>query len=351
MNNKDNAMGKKMTIADLMLIVFVSVFVVACSLVAAVFIPVDGIAKQPKEIYITYGTGLKKISNILKSEGLIRNTLAFELYAVATRSNRKYQAGEYEFSGSQSAAEISDKLVKGDVKKHQIVVPEGSDIGDIDRIMSDSGMLKSGNVIAAVADKTFLVSIGIQTQSAEGMLFPDTYYIIRGETPGKIIQTMHERFMQKTAIDINRTYDIQGYKTSGYKVLVMASIIEKESRLDIERFLVSSVFYNRLKSPEAYQRRLESCATVRYALHKKKGIITYKDIKVENPYNTYIRIGLPPGPICNPGIESMAAALNPAISKFRYFVLYENGEHTFSETLEQHNNAKILNKRIRQGQE
>jgi UPF0755 protein len=133
---------------------------------------------------------------------------------------------------------------------------------------------------------------------------------------------------------------VAGLSMSGYKLLKLASIIEKESNLDLERPKVASVFYNRMKSPEAYQRRLESCATVRYALNKKTGAITYKDTKVNSPYNTYVIIGLPPTPISNPGIKSMEAALNPAETNYRYFVVKESGEHTFSETLEQHDSAK-----------
>ncbi|MEI7542113.1 MAG: endolytic transglycosylase MltG [bacterium] len=351
MNNKKIIVKKKISLLNFPVIIAILICAILVSLFLSLIIPISFDKKQLKEVSITYGTGLRKISNMLASNGFIRNSLAFEIYALATGSNKKFQAGEYEFSAGESALDIANKLVKGDVKKHQIVVPEGSDIGDIDRILSDAGMIKSGDVLKAVADKSLLKAMGIDNQSAEGLLFPDTYFIVRGETAEKILQTMHERFIEKTVIDINRVYDIQGYKATGYKVLIMASIIEKESRLDVERFLVSSVFYNRLKSPEAYQKRLESCATVRYALNKKKGIITYKDLRVENPYNTYIRIGLPPGPICNPGIPSMTAALKPAVTKYRYFVLYENGEHTFSETLEQHNIAKIKNKRIRQGQE
>ena len=351
MSEDKNTQARKMTAADLGLIILILCCALAASLFISVFIPVQSVEIQPRELYVTYGSGLKKISGLLKAEGLIRNRFAFELYAVTTGSNRKYQAGEYEFSPSQSAANISGMMVKGDVKKHQVVVPEGSDTADIDRIFSESGILKSGDILAAAADKVFIKSLGIEKSSPEGFLFPDTYYVIRGETAGKILRTMYERFRRKAVIDISRDYDIQGYKTTGYKALIMASIIEKESRLDTERFLVSSVFYNRLKSVEAYQKRLESCATVRYALNKKKGIITYKDLKADSPYNTYIRIGLPPGPICNPGNESMAAALKPAVTRYKYFVLYENGEHTFSETLEQHNRARIVNKKVRQGQE
>jgi UPF0755 protein len=350
---KDNNVNivKKMTSSDLAAVICVSVCAVLLSIFVSVFIPVSMEKDRTKVVYVTYGTGLKKISGLLKTEGYIRNRFAFEAYAVLTNSNKKYQAGEYEFSPSQSAAEISRKLVKGDVKKHQVVVPEGSDLADIDGIFAESGMLKQGEILNAAGDPVFIKSTGIDKQTIEGFLFPDTYYIIRGETAEKILRTMYERFRQKAIIDMNRTYEIMGYKATGYKVLIMASIIEKESRLDAERFLVSSVFYNRLKSPEAYQRRLESCATVRYALNKKKGTITYKDIKVDSPYNTYVRIGLPVGPICNPGIKSMAAALKPAVTAYKYFVLYENGEHTFSETLEQHNRAKIANKLKRQEQE
>jgi UPF0755 protein len=351
MNTKNTGPLKKMSASDFSVIIVIAVCSVIGSVFIAAFVPVSGAAQQAKEININYGTGLKKISSVLRSEGLIRNRFAFELYAVVTRSNKKFQAGEYEFSGSMSAAGISAKMVKGDVKKHKVVVPEGSDTADMDRIFADSGMLKAGEILAAVGDKAFMKIIGVQTPSAEGLLFPDTYYVIRGETAAKIVQTMYDRFREKSVIDINRTYNIQGYKAAGYKVLIMASIIEKESRLDAERPMVASVFYNRLKSPEAYQRRLESCATVRYALNKKRGIITYKDLKVDNPYNTYIRIGLPPGPICSPGLESMEAALKPDVTKFRYFVLYDNGEHTFSETLEEHNKAKVMNKKIRQDME
>ena len=351
MNNDNKQAPGGMKTGDAAFIFFIAATAVVLSIFVSVFIPVSKHAAENREVYITYGSGLKKISYVLKSEGMIRNRFAFELYSIVTMSNRKFQAGEYEFSPSISVAEMVAKLVKGDVKKHRIVIPEGSDIVDIDRIFAGAGMIEAGYIKAAAQDRPFLQSMGLDKRGAEGFLFPDTYYVIRGETAKKIVKTMYERFRQKAPIDLDRTYEIQGYKVSGYKVLIMASIIEKESRLDTERFLVSSVFYNRLRSPEMYQKKLESCATVRYALNKKKGIITYRDLRVDNPYNTYIRIGLPPGPICNPGLESIQAALQPAVTNYKYFVLFENGEHTFSETLGQHNRAKAANKIIRAEQE
>jgi UPF0755 protein len=152
-------------------------------------------------------------------------------------------------------------------------------------------------------------------------------------------------FMQKSPIKLEKDYNIDGYKIKGIRALTLASIIEKEAQRENERAVIASVFYNRLRSPEAYQRRLESCSTVRYALNKKTGHLTYKDLKAQSRYNTYIAIGLPPGPISNPGIRSMRAALDPAKTAYRYFVARDDGSHTFSETLEEHNKAKFINRR------
>jgi UPF0755 protein len=350
---KDNTetVKKKINTNKITVVIAAAVIAVIISMIVSLFLPSFGNTKEPVEVYITYGTGLRKITSVLEKNGLVRNGLVFQVFAFCTGANKHFKAGEYEFLPSDSALTVAIKLIKGDVKKYRVVVPEGSDMNDIDSIITSSGMLKAGEFKTIVTDPLFLKKNGIDRPTAEGFLFPDTYNLIRGETPEKIAQTMLERFKTRTLIDVDRKYIVQGYSITGFKVLIMASIIEKESKLDSERFLVSSVFYNRLKSPEAYQRRLESCATVRYALNKKHGIITYKDLKSESPYNTYIRIGMPPGPICNPGAASMAAALNPAVTKYKYFVLFENGGHTFSETLEQHDHAKAANKKIRQDEE
>jgi UPF0755 protein len=323
----------------------------ALSLIISLLLPASYSKSEHKKIYFNYGTGFRKISAELQRQGLLRNPLAFDAFVLATGLHNKFKAGEYEFSTSDCALKIVVKMVKGDVLQHKVVLPEGTDIYGVADALEAAGLAKREEFLAALRDPAVLAQCGINYPTAEGLLFPDTYNFVLGETPAKMIQSMHERFVQKSVIDPDEVYQVPGYRITGYKALVLASIIEKESRLDDERPLVASVFYNRLKSPEAYQRRLESCATVRYALNKKTGIVTYKDLKTDSPYNTYIRIGLPPGPICNPGIKSMQAALSPAVSKYRYFVLYANGEHTFSETLEEHNKAKAINKKIRDDEE
>ena len=330
--------------------VFVAIFLIV-SFFVSLLLPASYSKNEGKKIYFTYGTGFRKISAELQRQGMLRNTLAFNAFVLATGIHNKFKAGEYEFSTSDSAIKVIIKMIRGDVLQHKVVLPEGTDIYGVAAALEAAGLVKADEFLAAVRDPAVLKQCGINHPTAEGLLFPDTYNFVLGETTARIIQSMHERFLEKSAIDTDRTYSVPGYKITGYKALILASIIEKESRLDDERPLVASVFYNRLKSPEAYQRRLESCATVRYALNKKTGIVTYKDLKTDSPYNTYIRIGLPPGPICNPGIKSMQAALNPAVSKYRYFVLYANGEHTFSGTLDEHNNAKRINKKIRDNEE
>jgi UPF0755 protein len=323
----------------------------AVSFFVSMLIPASYGAKQDKKVYITYGMGFRKITSELARQGLLRNPVVFDAFILAGGLHRKFKAGEYEFSTSDSALIIAVKMITGDVVKHKVVIPEGTDIYGVADALSAAGIVNRDDFINAARNPDILKKCGIDRPTAEGLLFPDTYYIILGETPGKIISSMYQRFKDKSTIDPDKTYTAAGYKITGYKALILASIVEKESKLDDERPMVASVFYNRLKSPEAYQRRLESCSTVRYALNKRTGIVTYKDLKTDSPYNTYIRIGLPPGPICNPGVKSMNAVLNPAVTKYRYFVLYENGEHTFSETLEAHDRAKGINKKIRDQQE
>jgi len=328
------------------LLFITAVFFCALSAVAAFFVPASFGKPETVGVSVPYGAGLNSITGSLGDAGLLRSRTVFKLAAILTGARSKLKAGEYSFSTSYSMRTILDKLKKGDVVRYSVTVPEGSDLKDIARFLEDAGVADASVFLSLANDRVFLKGLGIDYASAEGLLFPDTYSFIKGEGEKKIIQAMWQRFRDKAPFDISRTYSVYGLSMSGYKLLKLASIIEKESKLDSERPKVASVFYNRMKSPEAYQRRLESCATVRYALDKKTGPITYRDTRVESPYNTYIIIGLPPTPICSPGVKSMEAALRPADTGYRYFVVRENGEHTFSETLAGHEAAKTERKKL-----
>jgi|DewCreStandDraft_4_1066084.scaffolds.fasta_scaffold03128_17 UPF0755 protein len=325
---------------NILIIIIILFMVFLLSLIISIFLPTRFFNNEYKRVYIIYGSGLKKISKDLYDNGLIRNKKIFEMYVFLSGNHKKLKAGEYEFNFKQSIYDITEKMIRGDVISHKIIIPEGSDIYDIAEILQQNNIAVKDIFLALVKDQEFLRTIGINYKSAEGLLFPDTYNFIKGIDEKTIIKTMYNQFLEKAGLNLEKIYNVYGLSMTGYKILKLASIIEKESKLDSERPKIASVFYNRLKSQEPYMKRLESCATVRYGLQKKTGVLTYQDLKVQSDYNTYIIIGLPPTPICNPGVKSIQAALHPEETNYKYFVVYENGQHTFSETIEEHNAAK-----------
>jgi len=297
-----------------------------------------------KIVYITYGSGLKKIAAQLKENKVIRNKFLFEIYMIFKKKYKEIKAGEYEFSDSDSMKRVVSKIIKGEMLKHKIVIPEGLDIYDIADILASEKIVEKEKFLKLVNDKNFIEKLGLNYNTLEGLLFPDTYYFVIGEGEEKVIITMFEKFKKIVNLNLSQRYTINGYNLNGYSILKLASIVEKEAKLDDERPIIASVFYNRLKSPEPYQRKLESCATVRYALNKKTGPLTFKDLEANSKYNTYKIIGLPPSPICNPGLKSIQAVLHPANTNYLYFVVKNNGSHSFSTNFEDHIKNKILRK-------
>lgn len=179
----------------------------------------------------------------------------------------------------------------------------------------------------------------VKNKKLEGYLFPETYFFEPDSTEEKVIQTLTNQFEKKFSDDfIKKAKEL---KMSKEKIIILASIIEKEAKKDEERPLISSVFHNRIKKGW----NLESCATVLYSLGRHKDFLTYKDTKVNSPFNTYIHHGLPPAPISNPGIASITAALYPAVSDDMFFVADGSGTHRFSKYVEEHIKNKKLKKK------
>ena len=326
-----------------LILLAVMVFWMLIGSIVSFYMPVKPGDKEIINVYIKYGYGFSQVMSALENENLLRNKKFFKFLLLPGEKYKKIKAGEYEMSRGMSSAAIMKKIIKGDVLRHRIVIPEGSDLMDIAAILSAKGLVDEEKFLKLAADRSFLKDIGIDYPSAEGFLFPDTYFFVIGEGEERIMKTMHARFVEKTDLDMKKIYSAGGRRLTGYSILKMASIIEKESKLDGERPLVASVFYNRMNSKENYQKKLESCATVRYGLNKKTGPLLNRHLRIDTPYNSYIYIGLPPTPICNPGLKSIHAALNPAKTNYRFFVIESDGAHTFSETLEQHNAAKRKN--------
>jgi UPF0755 protein len=272
----------------------------------------------------------KQICELLERDGLVRSSLAFRLLARLEKKDTQIKAGEYDLRPSMTPQEILDKMVRGDTIPRRATVREGMTLVDIARVFEEAGIVDRGSFNKALADTDLLKEEGVQVNSFEGYLFPETYNFKRNTQARTVIKAMHEQLKKRWLSEWDsRVVELD---MSRHSILTLASIIEKESGNFDEQPIVSSVFHNRLK----INMRLQADPTVIYGIKDFNGNITKKDLQTETPYNTYVISGLPPGPIANPGITAIKAALYPAETKYLYFVGNGDGRHVFSETLDRH---------------
>ncbi len=292
------------------------------------------VAKPVKKIVIlSQGQKLPAISNKLHKAGIIQYPSKFRLLARLKRFDTRIKAGEYILSSAMPPNRILEILVTGIVRLHKITIPEGCNLYQIALITKKAGLVNIDDFLSFATDTSLAHKMGIEAKTFEGYLFPETYYFPKGVTSKKIISTMVQRFRSIFTPEWkNRAEQL---RLSVHEVVTLASIIEKETGAAFERPIISSVFHNRLKR----RMRLESDPTVIYGLKEFSGNITRKDLKTPTPYNTYIIKKLPPGPIANPGIESIKAALFPADTRFLYFVSKQNNTHKFSTNFKDHARA------------
>lgn len=284
-------------------------------------------------ILIPPGSGTRQIASILKFYRIIDHPLYFILQAKRKGVENSLKAGEYRFNNRMSMEEILDRLNKGEMITYSFTIPEGYNLKEIAARLEAEGFASSERFLALCYNRDIIYSLGLNAGSLEGCLFPDTYQVIRGISEKEIITIMFDRFRKITDPFQGK---IKEMKVSLHSIITLASLIEKEAKKKEEKSLISAVFHNRLKKGMP----LEACVTVLYALGYHKYLLTYDDLKIESPYNTYLHCGLPPGPICSPGRTSIEAALNPAPVPYLYFVSQQNGSHQFSETFTQHKRAK-----------
>lgn len=284
-------------------------------------------------ITISRGSVLKQIADTLYGNHLISNGLLFQIFVRFQKKAGVIKAGEYELSAAMSPAHILDILSRGKVKRHRVTLPEGFTVAEVTRQLEIAGLGNQADFMALAHDPGFCTSLGIDTDTLEGYLFPDTYFFEKNTPPKAILTTMVKRF-QAVFVPEWKTRARQS-NLSIHQVVTLASIIEKETGTPDERPLISSVFHNRLKR----NMRLQSDPTVIYGISDFNGNITRRDLKTPTPYNTYVIKGLPPGPIANPGRQAMEAALFPADSRFYFFVSKNDTTHHFSATLKEHNRA------------
>jgi len=284
-------------------------------------------------VNIPRGTPFAQVVNLLEEKDLIRSRLLFRAMAYFYNAPQQIKAGEYEFSKAMSAGDILQKLVRGEVKAYNIVVPEGFTVRLIAARLAANGLVDEKEFLRLARDHDTLATLKIPAASAEGFLFPDTYRLDRSMDTRTILKTMADRFLVKMTGGMIEQVRAQGFGIKEW--VTLASIIEKETGRKDEMPLVSAVFRNRLRN----RMPLQSDPTVIYGIENFDGNLTRTHLERQNPYNTYLNRGLPPGPICNPGTDALAAALNPAPVDYLYFVSRNDGSHQFSATLAEHSRA------------
>lgn len=284
-------------------------------------------------VNIPRGTPFSQVVNLLDEKGLIRSRLLFRAMAYFYSAPQQIKAGEYEFSRAMSAGDLLQKLVRGEVKAYSIVVPEGFTVRQIAARLAANGLVDEKEFLRLARDRDTLATLKIPAAGAEGFLFPDTYKFDRTMDARTILKTMSDRFLAKVTSGVLEQARAQGLGIREW--VTLASIIEKETGRKDEMPLVSAVFRNRLRIGMP----LQSDPTVIYGIENFDGNLTRKHLERQNPYNTYLNRGLPPGPICNPGTDALTAALNPAPVDYLYFVSRNDGSHQFSATLAEHSRA------------
>ena len=280
------------------------------------------------------GMTLKQVTLELFNQRLILSPSAFQAIAYIQDKEKQIMVGEFSLSPSMLPTEIILRLTSGKTILYPLTIPEGYRITEIASLLDTQGLASSEVFILQTQDKDLIKSMDIPTDSLEGYLFPETYYLSKLTPEKKIVQKMVNTFKEK----VLKSQLLKSTKESPlslHEIITLASLIEKETGLDSERKLISSVFHNRLRK----NMRLQTDPTVIYAIEKFDGNIRKRDLKIDSPYNTYKYKGLPPGPISSPGIKSIEAAIFPIKSNHLYFVSRQDGSHHFSSTLVEHNQA------------
>jgi len=299
----------------------------------AVYLPVSPSQKQ--SVLLRQGWSSRRIATELKNAGVIRSIAGFLI--VHYIHLRPLKAGEYLFDKPANAERVYDRIARGDIYFHTVVVPEGYNMFDVAAAVEQSGLGSRADFLKQAREDVSLISdLDPQATSLEGYLFPDTYNFTRTQSMHDMVAVMVRRFRQE-AHGLGLDRDV-------HRVVTMASIVEKETAVPAERPLVAGVYYNRLDKNVA----LGADPSVIYAAlldGRYTGVIHQSDLQSESRYNTYKFPGLPPGPIANPGIASLQAALHPEKSDYLFFVSDAQGHHRFARTAEEHNRNVALYRR------
>lgn len=291
---------------------------------------------QDKFFKITKGQSFSEIASELKSQRIIRDDVTLKIAAKITGRESDVIARNYFFSGGLNNNEILDILTNPTyLQTTRLRILEGLTIKQIAKVVEDRFNIAQKDFIAETQDKKYFKELGLEgkIKNLEGFLFPDTYIVDINTDAKDLVRILLNEFKKQVLQNSEMMQKMGADKTNILDVVSLASIIEAETHLQDELEIISGVYHNRLKK----NMRLEADPTVQYALPDgPKERLLYEDLKINSPYNTYRNTGLPPGPINNPGLSSIKAALNPAKHNYIFFVATGEGGHNFSETYDQH---------------
>ena len=292
----------------------------------------------PRIVEIPKGASSRKIASILTSEGIVREETPFLILLRLLGMSEALQAGEYELSAALSPRQIVAHLTSGKVVQRPILIPPGANLYQIAMLFEEAGLSTEEAFWQVARDEAWLSRFRLN--DLEGYLFPDTYAFTRETTARDLLTRMVESFFEHFTPEMEARARELGFSRG--EIVILASIIEKETGIAEERRLISAVFHNRLRRGM----RLESDPTVIYGIFREKGMprggtinLRKRDLQRYTPYNTYVIRGFPAGPIASPGKEAIEAALYPADADYLFFVAKGDGSHFFSRTYESHRKA------------
>jgi UPF0755 protein len=297
--------------------------------------PTAAVQAGPLVVEIPAHEGALRIAARLADADVVRNRYAFVALTVARGHLRHLKAGEYEIPRDASTLDVIDLLASGRVRQHVVLHPEGASVGELARVLEGERLARAEDIVRAAADERLRRTLDVNADSLEGYLFPDTYRFVRGMSAEEMLTRMVQRMRAKLTPEIQAQARARGLDL--HQLLTLASIIEKEAVDRDEQRVIAAVFWNRLR----LDMPLQADPTVQYAVAKERRTLTRADLAIDHPYNTYVRRGLPPGPIASPGLGAIQAALDPAPVKYLYFVARDDRRHHFSTTVAEHNAAVV----------
>jgi UPF0755 protein len=291
----------------------------------------DALPAQQTDVIVPNGATFGQVASLLRERGVLAHPFVFRLLARLRRVDSDVKAGEYRFPAHQTSDAVLQRLVRGEQFAVWVTIPEGYTAREIAQTLASRSL---GD--AARYERTFLRSGGVgidgaQTRSLEGYLFPSTYLIPIDDSPEAVASILVDQFRRELPADAERRARALGRSVPD--VVTVASLIEREGKVDQDRPLIASVIYNRLRLGMP----LEVDAAIEYTFPEHHDVITKRDLAIDSPYNTYRHTGLPPTPIANPGKASLDAAFGPATSDYLYYVAKSDGHSVFAKTLAEHN--------------